>query len=81
MLPQATGCRPIMNSMIAKLIVHGATREDALTRMRVALREMHIGGIRTNLPLHQAIFEDPAFNAGQVDIHHLERWLAQREAA
>jgi acetyl-CoA carboxylase, biotin carboxylase subunit len=42
---------------------------------------MHIGGIRTNLPLHQAILEDPGFNPGQVDIHHLERWLAGRVAA
>jgi acetyl-CoA carboxylase biotin carboxylase subunit len=71
---------PYYDSLIAKLIVHGATRDDALARMRVALSEMHIGGIQTNLPLHQAIFEDPAFNAGQTDIHHLERWLARREA-
>jgi acetyl-CoA carboxylase biotin carboxylase subunit len=72
---------PYYDSLIAKLIVHGANREDALARMRLALHEVHIGGIRTNLPLHQAILEDPAFNAGEVDIHHLERWLAGRVAA
>jgi acetyl-CoA carboxylase biotin carboxylase subunit len=72
---------PYYDSMIAKLIVHGGTREDALTRMRLALREMRIGGIRTNLPLHQAILDDPAFSAGGVDIHHLERWLDRRGAA
>ena len=67
--------------MIAKLIVHGLTREDALARMRLALQEMRIGGDPTNLPLHRAILEDPAFNVGEVDIHHLERWLARRCAA
>jgi acetyl-CoA carboxylase biotin carboxylase subunit len=72
---------PYYDSMIAKLVVHGATREDALVRMRQALREMHVGGIQTNLPLHRDILEDPAFNSGQVDIHHLERWLARKEAA
>ncbi len=78
-----TGYRvpPFYDSMIAKLVVHGATREDALTRLRLALSEMAIGGIRTNLPLHQAVLEDPAFNAGGVDIHHLERWLARRRQA
>ena len=72
---------PYYDSMIAKLIVHGATREDALARMRLALSEMRVGGIGTNLPLHQAILDDPAFSAGPVDIHHLERWLARRSAA
>ncbi len=72
---------PYYDSMIAKLIVHGTSREDALARTRLALREMQIGGIQTNLPLHRAILEDPAFNAGEVDIHHLERWLARRCAA
>ena len=69
------------DSMIAKLIVHGESREDALARMRLALHEMQIGGIQTNLPLHRAILEDPAFSAGGVDIHHLERRLIRRRAA
>jgi acetyl-CoA carboxylase, biotin carboxylase subunit len=72
---------PYYDSMIAKLIVHGATRDDALVRMRAALDEMRIGGIATNLPLHRQIVRDPAFVAGGVDIHHLERWLAQRAPA
>ena len=72
---------PYYDSMIAKLIVHGATRDDAMVRMRAALDEMHIGGIATNLALHRQIVRDPAFVAGAVDIHHLERWLAQRQAA
>jgi acetyl-CoA carboxylase biotin carboxylase subunit len=61
--------------MIAKLIVHGATREDALARMRLALAEMCVEGIATNLPLHRRIAQEPGFAAGGVDIHHLERWL------
>jgi acetyl-CoA carboxylase, biotin carboxylase subunit len=72
---------PYYDSMIAKLIVHGATRDDALTRMRAALDEMRVGGIATNLPLHRQIVRDPAFVAGGIDIHHLERWLAQRAPA
>ncbi len=72
---------PHYDSMIAKLIVHGATRTDALARMQLALSEMRVGGIRTNLPLHRAILENAAFRTGAVDIHHLERFLAQRNAA
>jgi acetyl-CoA carboxylase biotin carboxylase subunit len=69
------------DSMVAKLIVHGTSREDALVRLRHALSEMRIGGISTNLPLHRDIVQDEAFAAGGVDIHHLERWLAQRTQA
>jgi acetyl-CoA carboxylase biotin carboxylase subunit len=78
-----TGYRvpPYYDSMVAKLIVHGATREDALVRMRQALSEMRVEGIATNLPLHRDIVRDEAFAAGGVDIHHLERWLQQRAAA
>ena len=72
---------PFYDSMVAKLIVHGATRADALDRMRGALAEMRVGGIRTNLPLHRAVMEDPGFAAGGVDIHHLQRWLENRKRA
>jgi acetyl-CoA carboxylase biotin carboxylase subunit len=72
---------PYYDSMIAKLIVHGATRDDALERMRLALAEMRVDGIATNLPLHRRIAQEPGFAAGGVDIHHLERWLQQRSAA
>ncbi|MHA6890058.1 acetyl-CoA carboxylase biotin carboxylase subunit [Ralstonia pseudosolanacearum] len=66
------------DSMIAKLIVHGASREDALQRMRLALDELQVDGIATNLPLHREIVRDAAFENGGVDIHHLERWLRAR---
>ncbi|MFM0088636.1 acetyl-CoA carboxylase biotin carboxylase subunit [Paraburkholderia sediminicola] len=70
---------PYYDSLIAKVIAHGATREEALARMRIALSEMRIEGIRTNVPLHQAMLEDEGFREGGVDIHHLERWLAKRK--
>ena len=70
---------PYYDSLIAKLITYGATREEALGRMRLALSEMRIEGIRTNVQLHQAVLEDEGFCAGGVDIHHLERWLANRK--
>ena len=75
-----TGYRvpPYYDSMVAKVITHGATREEAMARMRLALKEIIVEGISTNIPLHRDILEDPAFQAGGVDIHHLERWLQQR---
>ena len=66
---------PYYDSMIAKLIVHGATRSEALARMRRALDLMQVEGIKTNLPLHRRLLQDQSFAAGAVDIHHLERWL------
>ena len=72
---------PYYDSMIAKLIVHGSTRTDALDRMRLALAEMRIDGIATNVPLHRELLRDEGFAVGGVDIHHLERWLQQRSAA
>jgi len=71
---------PYYDSMVAKLIVHGTSREDALARMRLALAETHIDGIDTNIPLHRQLLDDADFIAGGVDIHHLERWLARRSA-
>jgi acetyl-CoA carboxylase biotin carboxylase subunit len=72
---------PYYDSMIAKLIVHGGSRADALDRMRLALAEMRVDGISTNLPLHRELLGDAGFAAGGVDIHHLERWLLQRSGA
>ena len=67
---------PHYDSMVGKLITHGASRAIALARMRGALDEMVVDGVRTNLPLHRALLQDPGVVAGAVDNHHLERWLA-----
>src|SRR5690606_32652136 len=66
---------PYYDSMIGKLIAHGSTRAIAIARMRNALTEMVIEGIRTNIPLHQEIFQHAAFQAGATDIHYLEKRL------
>lgn len=66
---------PHYDSLIAKLITHGATREQALTRMQIALDELLISGIRTNTPLHQDLVRDTAFQKGGVNIHYLEHKL------
>ena len=72
---------PYYDSMVAKLIVHGADRADALTRLKGALDEMRVGGITTNLALHRELVDDEQFKHGGVDIHYLERWLKQRVVA
>ena len=66
---------PYYDSLIAKLIVHGATRQEALARLRVALNEMLVEGIATNLPLHRRIVNDMGFSTGGIDIHYLENVL------
>jgi acetyl-CoA carboxylase biotin carboxylase subunit len=66
---------PFYDSMIGKLIVHGDTRELAIARMSMALSEIVIEGIKTNIPLHQKIIDDAAFMAGGTDIHYLENKL------
>ena len=69
---------PYYDSLIAKLIVYGANRNDALMRLRRALEEFVIHGPKTTIPLHQAIIEDPDFIDGNYTIKWLERWLASR---
>jgi len=69
---------PYYDSMIAKLIVHGDTREQALARMRTALSEMVVEGINTNIALHRELLVDAKFVEGGTSIHYLEKWLAQR---
>lgn len=64
------------DSMIGKLIAYGDTREQAIARMRVALSEMAITGIKTNIPLHQELFMDATFVRGGTSIHYLEERLA-----
>jgi acetyl-CoA carboxylase biotin carboxylase subunit len=68
------------DSMIGKVIAHGATRAEALTRLRSALDEMRVEGIKTNIPLHRQLLAEPGFAAGGVSIHHLEHWLEARGA-
>ncbi len=71
---------PYYDSLIGKLITHGASRAQALARMRVALEDMVVEGVRTNIPLHRDLMRDPGVIAGGVDNHHLERLLAARGA-
>ena len=70
---------PHYDSMVGKIIVHGDTREQALARMRGALAEVVIEGIKTNVPLHRELMVDANFETGGTNIHYLESWLAQRE--
>ena len=65
------------DSMIGKLIVYGDTRDQALARMRSALSEMIVEGIKTNIPLHRELMVDAKFVAGGTNIHYLEKWLVQ----
>lgn len=69
---------PHYDSMIGKLIAHAETRELALARMSMALSEIVIEGIKTNIPLHQRLMDDAAFIAGGTDIHYLEKKLGLR---
>ena len=66
---------PYYDSMIGKLITFGADRNAAIARMKNALTEIVIEGIKTNVPLHQEIFQHAAFQQGGTDIHYLEKRL------
>jgi len=66
---------PYYDSMVAKIIAHAETREEALARMRVALDELVVGGIKTNIPMQQDLVRDAAFAKGGVNIHYLEKKL------
>jgi len=68
------------DSMVGKLIAYGATREQAIARMRTALSEIVIEGIKTNVPLHQDLMRDAAFVQGGTSIHYLEHKLAAAKA-
>ena len=77
------GCKvsPYYDSLIAKLIVHDATRAKAMAKMRNALAGIRLEGISTNIPFLRALFEDAEFARGETDIHYLEHWLKQRSAS
>jgi acetyl-CoA carboxylase biotin carboxylase subunit len=66
---------PHYDSLIAKIIAYGEDREAAIARMKNALTEIVVEGIKTNVALHQEIFNHAAFRAGGTDIHYLERRL------
>ena len=72
---------PHYDSMIGKLIVYGRTRESCMMRMRRALEEMVIAGVKTNIPLHQALLADPDVINGDYTIKWLEDWLARHDEA
>jgi acetyl-CoA carboxylase biotin carboxylase subunit len=68
---------PHYDSMVGKVIAYGPTREQAIRRMRIALSEMVVEGILTNIPLHQELLTDARFLRGGTSIHYLEQKLAQ----
>ncbi|MBI1749280.1 MAG: acetyl-CoA carboxylase biotin carboxylase subunit [Acidobacteria bacterium] len=92
-LPGSTGVRvdtaahsdavipPYYDSLIAKLIVHGRDREEAIARMRRALEMFIVEGVKTTIPLHRKILADPDFAAGHFDTHFLDRYLPALQAA
>ena len=69
---------PYYDSMIGKLIVYGSTRERCILRLKRALEEFVIEGMKTTIPLHAAIIEDPEFLSGEYTIKWLEGWLARK---
>ncbi len=71
---------PHYDSMIGKLLAYGKTRDQAIARMRGALMEMAVDGILTNIPLHQDLMNDRAFQEGGASIHYLEQKLAAEKA-
>jgi acetyl-CoA carboxylase biotin carboxylase subunit len=70
---------PNYDSMVGKVIAYGASREQAMSRMRIALSEMVVEGIQTNIPLHRELLNDTGFMRGAVSIHYLEQKLAQEQ--
>jgi len=71
---------PYYDSLIAKLISYGLTREEAIAKMERALSQFIVQGIETSITLHQEIFKDPAFREGEFDTGFMERFLASRTA-
>jgi acetyl-CoA carboxylase biotin carboxylase subunit len=68
---------PFYDSLIAKVIVHARTRELAIARMKRALEVMVIEGIKTTIPLHQKIMDDPRFRAGDIGTDFMEYFLTR----
>ncbi|TAL77898.1 MAG: acetyl-CoA carboxylase biotin carboxylase subunit [Burkholderiaceae bacterium] len=72
---------PNYDSLIAKLVTYGDTRKQAIARMEIALSEMVVEGIKTNIPLHRELMQDAHFIEGGASIHYLEQKLSQRHKA
>lgn len=72
---------PFYDSMVGKLIVHGRNRDECIRRMRRAITETVVDGVKTTLPLHLWILEQPEFLSGDYNIHWLEKKLAEKAAA
>ena len=70
---------PNYDSMVAKVISYGDSRDQAIRRMRIALSEMSIEGIKTNIALHQELLHDARFMEGGTSIHYLEQRLAAKD--
>jgi acetyl-CoA carboxylase biotin carboxylase subunit len=77
------GCEvsPYYDSLLAKLMVHGRDRKEAIARMRRCLDVMVVEGIKTNISLHRRIMDDPDFQAGKVDTKFMERFQVAKKAA
>ena len=71
---------PYYDSLIAKLIVHAENRDSAIARMRRALDEFVVEGIKTTIPLHKRIFDDPVFQKGRISTGYLEKFLSSEQA-
>jgi acetyl-CoA carboxylase biotin carboxylase subunit len=69
---------PYYDSMIGKLIVYGTTRERCIMRLKRALEEFVVEGVKTTIPLHQKVVRDEAFASGDYTIKWLERWLEEQ---
>ncbi len=69
---------PYYDSMVAKVISFGRSREEAIERMRSGLKQFCVEGVKTNIPLHLQVLDEPSFNANDITIHFLERGLAKR---
>ena len=72
---------PFYDSLLAKLIVHASTREEAIARMRHSLAGFVIEGVHTTIPFLLQVMDHPGFVAGEVDTKFLERWMAERAGA
>jgi acetyl-CoA carboxylase biotin carboxylase subunit len=72
---------PHYDSLVAKLIAHGANRDEAIARMQRALDFFVVEGIRTSIPLHKEILRDPVFRSGRLSTRFLEGMTARRERA